>query len=302
MALPDLRFFTDVPYSKEWKDEFKDFFQTLKDPNDALYHLNRYANNLDKIKDTANKKSKGIQIANRLHELKKRIFHQQIKRLGIDTPEKVGTVIVRKDNKALFTVVEDNDTLKYGFPKGQYEYKLRNPNDIYSVYTEGLAKGAIRELEEETGFKHTGRIISAKGIYTGVLERTMDGKKTVLSILGGEYKIYGDGFYLVLYVDSDKDLESDKVPSNEEKITKVVWENQYTEDSIRSYNSFSKHRFEFPGEEYFNVQNNNNNNNNWSSLLSNKRKKRSQSRKIQRSNQTPKKRSKSIKRKRAHSK
>ena len=301
MALPDLRFFTDVPYSKDWKDEFKDYFQSVNDPNDALYHLNRYAHNLDKIKDQANKTSKGIQIANRLHELKKKVFLKQSMIREEEALDKVGIVIIRKDNKALFTVVDDNGTEKYGFPKGQYEYKLRNPADIYSVYGEGFARGALRELKEETGFDFKGKINTAGDIYTGVLERSIDGKKSILPILGGGYKLYGSGFYLVLFVDSKHDLESEKAPPNDENIIKVLWQNQYTEDSTRSYNSFSKHRFEFPDEEYFNVQNNANVNNS-PVFIKRHSKKHSSRKKSKGSTPRSSKRSKSVKRQRESSK
>jgi hypothetical protein len=302
-ALPDLKFFTDVPYSEDWKNEFKDFIQGLKDPNDALYYLNHYTRHLKNIKDKENLKSKGIQLANRLHELKRKVFLHQTKIPESDIIDKVGTVVVRSDNKALFTTIEKDSAIKYGFPKGQYEYIVTNPSDIHTVRGEGLAAGSLRELYEETGFKFKGKINVAKDSYTGILERTMDGKKDILPILGGSYKMIGNGYYLVLYVESSENLTSNDVPPNDENITTIVWENQYTEASSRSYNSFSKHRFDFPEPEFFDVENNANAGNTHSANIALRRKRRNSRKKAKAPNaSTPRKRSKSMKRPRAHSK
>ena len=302
-ALPDIKFFTDVPYNEEWKHEFKDFIQGLKDPNEALYLLNLYANNLKKIKDTENLKSKGIQVTNRLHELKRKIYIQKTKLPESDILNKVGTVIVRNDNKTLFTTIEKGSEIKYGFPKGQYEYIVTNPSDIHTVKGEGLASGALRELEEETGFKFKGKINVANDSYTGILERTMEGKKDILPILGGSYRIIGDGYYLILYVESHENLKSNSVPKNEENITQIVWENQYTEGSSLSYNSFSKHRFDFPDPEFFDVENNANARNTHSANFVRRRKRRNSRKKAKAPNaSTPRTRSKSMKRGKAHSK
>jgi 8-oxo-dGTP pyrophosphatase MutT (NUDIX family) len=256
-ALPELKFFTDVPYSDEWREEFKDFFQTLPDANDALYHLNRFTKHLSDIKDETQRKKKGVQLVNRLHELKKKIYLQQYKVDSKDLVEKVGCVVVRKNNDALFTKVTEGGGVKYGFPKGQYEYKLQNKDDIYTVKGEGLANGALRELKEETGFELTGKINVHKGIYTGVLERKLDNKTDRLPIVGGSNAVFGNGFYLILFVMSNEDLKTHDVPKNEEGITGVVWQEQYVQGSPRSYNTFSQHKFQFPSEDFFNVENGN---------------------------------------------
>lgn len=255
-ALPDLKFFLNVPYSEEWREEFKDFFKTLPDATDALFLLNRFARRLVDIQDEKERNQKGIQVGNRLHDLKKKIYSRIHNIPEKEQIDKVGCVVVRHDDKALYTTKDSDETITLGFPKGQYEYKLRNPSDIYTVYGEGYAAGAIRELQEETGFEFEGKINLMGDVYTGVLYRTYEGKKETLPILGGSYKIIDDRFYLVLYVQSTEDLKSNKVPENTEHITGIVWEHQYTKDSPRHYNSFSKQRFEYPGEVYFKVENN----------------------------------------------
>jgi hypothetical protein len=297
-ALPDLKFFTTVPYSKEWKAEFKDFFQTLPDANDALYHLTRFSNHLNDITNEEERTSKGHQIVNRLHELKKKIYIQKYSIPPEQDIDKVGCVVLRKNNDALFTTVKDDDgDVKFGFPKGQFEYKLTNPSDIYTVYGEGYANGALRELKEETGFSFTGKINIRENIYTGVLERSKNKQTDLLPILGGTYHLQGDRFYLILYVKSHKDLKFHEIPDNEEGITSVVWQKQYTSDSTRKYNSFSKVRFEFPEDDFFEIQNNNYNNLISLSPTTYKKTTRKQKQKTlkkgKRPDETPKKRTKS---------
>lgn len=305
MALPDLNFFLTTPYSKEWREDFKDYFNTLADHHEALHHLNRFSNNLDRISDPEERRSKGIQVANRLHDLKKKVYFEMNDIPETDDINKVGCVLVRYDDRALYTVVKKDDKETLGFPKGQYEYKLRNPNDIYSVYGEGYASGALRELQEETGFQFTGRINLAGDIYTGILEKTVDDKKDILPILGGTYSVLGDSFYLILYVQSTKDLESHKVPDNTENISRVKWEHQYHEGTPLTYNAFSKHRFEYPGEIFFRVENNSEHLNraNASAVSSahfvkQAKKKKYKTKKAKRPSVSPKKRSKAKSKKR----
>jgi hypothetical protein len=305
MALPDLDFFLKTPYSKEWREDFKDYFTTLENHNEALYHLTRFSNHLKDIHNTEERTSKGNSVANRLHELKKKVYFKVNNIPEDETIDKVGCVLVRYDDKALYTTTVKDDKTTLGFPKGQYEYKLRNPNDIYSVYGEGYANGALRELQEETGFEFTGKINVAGGIYTGVLERKIHGKTDILPILGGSYTIIGDRFYLIIYVQSTKNLETNAVPDNTENISGVKWEHQYTEDTQLEYNSFSKQRFEYPGELFFRVENNSehlnfNINSGVSSayFMKRARKQKYKTKKAKRPSMSPKKRSKAKSKKR----
>lgn len=281
---PSLEFLLQTPYGEDWKDQFKAYVASQTNKNELLEFLTSYANHLSQIQDATQKKKKGIQLANRLHELKKAAYTE---RTGRTIPvDKVGVVLVRSDGKALYTT---NENGQLGFPKGQYEYTLTNANDIFTAHPEGLAKGALRELREETGFTHVGKIRPFENIYSGILERTLGGEKDKLSILFGAHEFVEDRFYLVLYVDSKRDLKSNAVPKNDENLVKVSWEEQYSRSSPNDYNSFSKITFEFYPDQDRAV--NYNNNNYTSSRYRPKKKGKTRSHKLKRPDESQKTRS-----------
>lgn len=270
-------FFTNIPYDEDWKKTFTSFIENEPNMNDALQMLRTFNNYLSDITNINDLKKKHIQIENRLHNLKKKAYLQELqkqidkttdstkkeflkqKKVQIDAIEKIGCVVVRKDNQALLVHTQKDGKKQYGFPKGKYEYKLLNSNDIFSSIPEGFAKGALRELKEETGFQYTGKINIAKNKYTGTLKRTIDNTTDTLSITGGSYFISGENFYLILYVDSDKELKKEAVPANNENIDGVGWTEQYIESNGYFYNGFSKHKFLYKEDTSNNNSENNSN-------------------------------------------
>jgi hypothetical protein len=245
--IPNDEFITITPYASPWyNDFFKNFIQLDGDMNQNLAMLNRYEVLLAGLPDTPDKNSKRYSVQNRKRELLIKAYNLQ----NPDTVkvDKVACCIIRPDNKGLFV---KNNLQQLGYPKGDVEYFLTDSTDINTVYRESLTLGALRELEEETGFQMTGGDFRTVPMNVVLQYNTdtlhINNAKTefnLITFISGRYTLTYNTFYLILYTNTVTPLTDLTLPPTaaSDNIIEKLWEEQYksSRDAPIKFNEYSK--------------------------------------------------------------
>lgn len=240
--LPNDGFITNVGYDSSWYNIFfKEFMAAGGTDNHNLEMLNRYEGLISLLPQTVDRVKKELSVRNRKRELLvKAYYFQNPAAVRID---KVVCCIIRNgDNFGLFL---QNNNGQYGYPKGDIEYSLFNNDDIQTVRREPPTLAALRELEEETGFRKTAGSFGNTPIDV-VLEYNTDSLTIVnakvesrpIQINQVEYRT----FFLILYTNTVQPLTDLTLPPSaaHEGIVAKTWRKQYS-SLLNSQNSFNEY-------------------------------------------------------------
>ena len=244
MLLPNDTFITTTPYGSPWYNSFlKEFIQSDGDMNANLAMLNHFEALLARMPKNSDTDKKKLSVGNR----KKELFEKALKLFQAGNPrtfDKAACVIIRPDNQCLYVYNQGNR--KLGYPKGDVDIFLQNPNDINTFHLETPVEAALRELQEETGFAIRKPFDLSTSPHAITLSDGIDTLNIVNSRAEEGIVSYGTDsyrtFYLILFTDTNVPLNSNSVPARaqSEGIIGKHWEIQYTAGNRVPYNEYSK--------------------------------------------------------------
>lgn len=243
--LPNDGFITTTPYNTPgYNDFFKSFIQSTGDMNENLKMINRFNTLFTTNPAIPDIVKKSLSVRNRKRELLIKAYY--LNNPGALRLDKVVCCIIRggpgNDGFGLYVHNSSNGLL--GFPKGDIEYFLTDPDDIGTVDRETPGMGALRELLEETGFEPKGSVDFRVYPHTFTLEYSGD----VLNIVNSRALVEGDVFYLVLFTNTNAVLKPD-VPASAalENIDLKLWNKQSTRQTADLFNKISQKTFQYSG-------------------------------------------------------
>lgn len=244
MLLPNDIFITTTPYGSPWYNNFlKEFIQSDGDMNTNLAMLNHFERLLATMPQNLDTEKKKLSVENR----KKELMEKARKAFQAGNPrtfDKAACVIIRPDNQCLYVYNKWNS--KLGYPKGDIDIFLQNPNDINTFHLETPVEAALRELKEETGFTISTPFDFSTAPHTFTLTTGTDTLNIINSRVEQDIIRYGKDsyrtFYLILFTSTNVPLNSSSVPAKaqSEGIISKHWEIQYTAGNRVPYNEYSK--------------------------------------------------------------